>query len=216
MDFQAIRKEYEDRGIDPSELDVCPLKQLELWMQEATSQSPGDWFETNAMALATAGSDGIVSVRVVLLKGLDRAGLRFYTNYDSHKGQQLAANANCSAVLHWPYQGRQVRVVGTAAKTPREDSESYFHSRPYDSQLGAAVSAQSSPLDSRAELESRFERLRSELDGATVPLPENWGGYLLTPTEIEFWQGRTNRLHDRVVYRRSSASAPWTKTRLAP
>lgn len=214
MDFQAIRKEYEDEGIVADALNDCPTKQLELWLADATEKSPGRWMETNAMALATAGKNGQVSVRQVLLKGITPNGIRFFTNYESVKGQQLSENPNCSVAFHWPHLGRQIRIAGKAEKTSREVSEQYFHSRPRKSQLGAAASCQSSVIDSHDQLQKRFEQLESELDGQSVPLPENWGGYLIRPTEFEFWQGRTNRLHDRIVYRGGADN--WQKFRLSP
>ena len=214
MDFQAIRKEYEDSGIDADASNDCPIKQLELWLEEATEKSPGRWFETNAMALATAGMDGRVSVRQVLLKGITTGGVRFFTNYDSAKGQQLAENPSCSAALHWPHLGRQVRISGKAEKTSRKVSEDYFHSRPRRAQLSATISSQSAIIESHNQLQNRLDELEAELSGQPVPLPQNWGGYLIRPTEFEFWQGRTNRLHDRVVYRGSTDD--WQKFLLSP
>ena len=214
MDFQSIRKEYEDQGIDDSVLDSCPIRQLELWLEEASEKSPGRWFESNAMALATCGNDGKVSVRTVLLKGITTEGIRFFTNYDSAKGKQLAENPCCSVCLHWPYLGRQIRVSGIAEKVDRATSEEYFHSRPRGSQLGAAISDQSCVIDNRGELERRLEQKTVELGDQAVPLPDNWGGYLIRPDEFEFWQGRTNRLHDRIVY--LGGPGNWRKARLAP
>ena len=216
MDFQAIRKEYEDRGIESTDLDESPIRQLELWLRQATDHAPGNWFETNAMALATAGTHGEVTVRYVLLKGIDPDGIRFFTNYGSIKARQLDANPNCSAALHWPFLGRQVRISGTAKKTSRQVSEQYFHSRPRGAQLGASISPQSETIVSRSELEHRLQELESRIGDAVIPLPDDWGGYLIQPTEFEFWQGRTNRLHDRIVYRREGPTSQWSKQRLAP
>ncbi len=216
MDFQAIRKEYIDRGIQINDLDPCPLQQLKIWMQEAADARPGDWYESNAMSLATADADGIVTVRIVLLKGIDEEGIRFFTNYDSLKARQLAANPHCAVAIHWPYVDRQVRLVGSAEKTSREVSEAYFRQRPRGSQISAAISQQSSPIGSRDELEQAVDQLDSQLGSAEVPLPDQWGGYLLRPTELEFWQGRPNRLHDRVAYQRIPSTRGWTRERLAP
>ena len=216
MDFQAIRKEYEDRGIELTDLDESPIRQLELWLQQATDHAPGSWFETNAMALATAGKDGVVTVRYVLLKGIESDGISFYTNYDSVKARQLDANPNCSAAIHWPFLGRQIRIVGIAKKTSRDLSEQYFHSRPRGAQLGATISPQSKAIESRSELEHQIRELESRIGEAVIPLPDNWGGYLIQPLEFEFWQGRSNRLHDRIVYRRQHPASPWIKQRLAP
>ncbi|MEE2825285.1 MAG: pyridoxamine 5'-phosphate oxidase [Planctomycetota bacterium] len=200
MDFQAIRKEYEDRGLEPEHLDPDPIRALAVWMEEATEQSPGRWFEPNAMALATTDLQGRVTNRLVLLKGIEAEGIQFFTNYDSLKGKQLAENPRAAVALHWPYQGRQVRIEGVTEKTDRSISEEYFHSRPVGAQLGASVSHQSSVLSSRSDLEQQKKSMAERLAGESIPLPDNWGGYWLRPDRFEFWQGRSDRLHDRVVY----------------
>ncbi|MCH2181669.1 MAG: pyridoxamine 5'-phosphate oxidase [Mariniblastus sp.] len=215
MDFQAIRKEYEDRGLEPEQLGSDPLAALAAWMDEATEQSPGRWFEPNAMSLATADRSGNVTVRLVLLKGIQSEGILFFTNYDSLKGKQLADNPRAAVALHWPYQGRQVRIEGVTEKTDRSISEAYFHSRPVGSQLSASVSHQSSRLASRSELEQEKQTLAERVDGGPVPLPDNWGGYWLRPDRFEFWQGRSDRLHDRVVYA-IDPDGTWEIMRLAP
>ena len=214
MDFQSLRKEYEDQGIVVHDLDENPLNQLELWLKDAVEHSPGRWMEVNVMALATAGNSGDVSVRYVLLKGIATEGIQFFTNYDSQKGQQLEENPNCSVAFHWPHLGRQVRITGVVEKTSREISEDYFHSRPRSAQIGASVSAQSSVIESREHLQQLYEDREAELTEAEIPLPENWGGYLIKPARFEFWQGRTGRLHDRIVY--TFESKHWVKSRLAP
>lgn len=214
MDFKALRKEYEDHGIEIDAMDDCPMAQLRQWLAEASEKSPGNWFEANAMALATCDKAGRVAVRYVLLKGVEENGIRFFTNYESAKGKQLESNPHCSVVFHWPYMGRQIRISGTTEKTSREISEAYFHSRPRGAQIGAAASNQSKSLPSRKELEEKMASLEQELEGSPVPLPDQWGGYLIKPEELEFWQGRTNRLHDRIVYTKQAGS--WTKCRLAP
>lgn len=215
MDFQAIRKEYEDLGIEIGQLDRCPLKELSKWIDDAAAKSPEPWFEANAMALATADSAGNVSVRYVLLKGILDDGIQFFTNYQSAKGRQLAANPNCSAVLHWPYLGRQVRISGQAEKTPRSVSEDYFHSRPRAAQISATVSQQSAQLSSRSELEAKTKDYTDQMQGQELPLPEQWGGYLIRPVEVEFWQGRSNRLHDRIVYQLDAENS-WQTSLLSP
>jgi pyridoxamine 5'-phosphate oxidase len=135
-----------------------------------------------------------------LLKSIEDDGLRFFTNYESTKGQQLSANPRAAVALHWPYLGRQIRVEGQVEKTSREVSEAYFHSRPRGSQLGAAASQQSAVIESRSDLDQQRNRLDFQFKDQPIPLPDNWGGYLLKPSLIEFWQGRLDRLHDRIVY----------------
>ena len=214
MDFKQLRKEYETQGIDDTSLNADPLVSLSDWLQAATENCPGPWFETNAMTLATAGADGVVSSRTVLLKGIDVDSIRFYTNYGSIKGTQLAENPRASVTFHWPYLGRQIQMQGVVAKTSREDSESYFHSRPRGSQLGALTSQQSSRIESREELEQIRAELEAKFADQPIPLPDNWGGYRLTPDRVEFWQGRLDRMHDRVVYQ--SESGAWQRYRVAP
>jgi pyridoxamine-phosphate oxidase len=213
--YQALRKEYEDQGIDIHDLADCPFGQLEMWTHDAAEKSPGAWFEANAMSLATADCRGAVSVRIVLIKGISPDGILFFTNYESFKGRQLKENPNCSAAVHWPYLGRQVRFSGRVVKTSRQVSEQYFHSRPRDAQLSACISLQSAEIASRDELENQHDLLREQLGSEKlVPLPDNWGGYAILATEFEFWQGRSNRLHDRIAYRRQGQQ--WVKSRLAP
>lgn len=215
MDYQAVRKEYENEGLNENDLSENPIDQVRLWVQEATERAPGRWLEPNAMTLSTSDQHGHVTSRVVLLKGIRDDGFCFFTNYESEKGRQMAANPNVSLLFHWPYLGRQLRIVGTVTKGSREDSVSYFHSRPRGSQIGAAVSAQSDPIESRAELEQLAEDLTRQLGGAEVPCPDHWGGYIVCPSSIEFWQGRTNRLHDRIAFRRDN-SGKWNQHRLCP
>lgn len=214
MDFKELRKEYETHGIDEAELKENPFATFEAWFQSATDACPGTWYEPNAMTLATAGADLAVSSRTVLMKGVDTDSIRFYTNYESTKGKQLEANHNASVTFHWAWLGRQVHMRGTVEKTTREDSESYFHSRPRGSQLAALASQQSSPIESRELLEKIRAELESKHEGQPVPLPEDWGGYSLTPSYVEFWQGRLDRMHDRVVYQKDDGS--WSKFRIAP
>lgn len=214
MDFDSIRKEYESQGLDRATFSDDPLAQFRTWYDVAVENLPGKWFEPNAMALATADKTGRVSVRYVLLKGIVAEGIRFFTNYDSDKGKQLASNARCSVAFHWPYLGRQVRIEGAVEKTTREVSEEYFHSRPRGSQIGAAVSPQSASIGLRTELEEKREAMLKTLGDSPVPLPENWGGYLIRPDRFEFWQGRRDRLHDRIVYKLENSR--WEIVRLAP
>ena len=215
MDFKALRKEYETTGISPEDLSDNPMEAFENWFAEATKQSPGDWFEPNAMTLSTSDSTGRVSSRWVLLKGVDADGFRLYTNYDSDKGQQIESNPYVALCFHWPYLGRQLRVQGRAERTTRQDSEAYFHSRPRGSQIGAAASRQSQIIASRCELEEQRDRLEKKFENREIPLPDNWGGYLVRPDRFEFWQGRLDRLHDRIAYN-SNGAGQWTKARLSP
>ena len=214
MDFKALRKEYETKGFNADDLADDPMQTFEQWFAAATKESPGDWFEPNAMTLSTSAIDGHVSSRWVLLKGVGSEGFRFYTNYDSDKAQQIESNPNVALCFHWPYLGRQLRIEGVAERTSHEDSETYFHSRPRGSQIGAMVSQQSSEIQSRVELEQKRDALLQEFEGKEIPLPENWGGYLIRPERFEFWQGRLDRLHDRVVYLRDGEG--WEKKRLSP
>lgn len=218
--FQALRKEYQTDGIDDAGLLADPIEQFRVWFDAAAKACPGEWYEPNAMTLATADSAGAVTARIVLLKGVDAGtektagSIRFFTNYDSTKGQQLADNPVAAVVFNWAHQGRQVRMEGNVTKTSRDVSESYFHSRPRGAQLGAAVSRQSAEIKSRQELQDARDQLDKKLEGQPVPLPENWGGYQLTPTKVEFWQGRLDRLHDRVIYQLECGA--WRRFRISP
>jgi len=216
MDFAALRKEYEDRGLVPDAMNADPLVEFQDWLKTAIENSPGDWFEPNAFTLSTSSPSGVVTSRVVLLKGVRHGHLFFYTNYESQKGKQIAANSNIAACFHWPYLDRQVRVVGKAHKTSAEDSLTYFHSRPRGAQIGAWASAQSELLPQRDSLEQRAKELTERFAGQPVPLPPHWGGYEITPETFEFWQGRTDRLHDRIVHRRSMTDHTWQTSRLSP
>jgi pyridoxamine-phosphate oxidase len=214
MDFQAIRKEYENQGIDEALLPENPIELFRSWYEVAVAKSPGKWMEPNVMSLATSDMTGHVTNRYVLLKHIEDNGIQFFTNYDSTKGKQLAENPQCSVAFHWPYLGRQVRMEGKVEKTSRDVSEKYFHSRPRGSQIGAAASLQSSEVESRKYLDDQRQKLTEKYEGQAIPLPENWGGYLIVPARIEFWQGRLDRLHDRVVYRANNEG--WTRCRLSP
>ena len=214
MDFHEIRKEYENSGIDESTLLESPIEQFRQWYELAVEKSPGKWLEPNAMSLATSDGTGSVSNRYVLMKQIEDEGIQFFTNYDSQKGKQLEANANCAVAFHWPYLGRQVRIQGVVEKTTKEVSEAYFHSRPRGSQIGAAASEQSSKVETRELLDQQRRNLDKQYDGQPVPLPENWGGYLIRPNRFEFWQGRLDRLHDRIIY--ESQDGLWVRFRLCP
>jgi len=186
-----------------------PLARLLRWLGEARDQQ-----EPTAMALATAGADGRPDARMVLLKGADERGLRFFTNYESDKAAQLEANPYAALVAFWPSLHRQVRVRGPVERLPAAESDEYFSSRPRGSQLAAWASDQSRPLSGRDELDERFAAFEREYQGGDIPRPEHWGGYRLAPDEWEFWTGRPNRLHDRERYRRRAGG--WTLELLAP
>jgi pyridoxamine 5'-phosphate oxidase len=195
-----------------SDLDEDPLAQLAAWLEQARAAG---LIEPTAMTLATVGPDGRPSARIVLYKGPYQGGLTFYTNYGSRKGGELAAGAPAALVFWWDKLERQVRVEGRVQRVPREMSERYFHARPRLSQLGAFTSRQSRIVGSRDELERRLEANQARLHGKEVPLPDDWGGYVLEPDCFEFWQGQPGRLHDRLVYRRSNGGG-WRIERLEP
>lgn len=195
FDLATIRTEYARAGLDERDLDPSPIRQIEKWLREAIDAGHP---EPTAMTLATASPDGIPSARVVLLKGVDAQGLVFFTNYESDKGKQLAQNPRACANLFWLLLERQVRVTGEVEKVSRADSEAYFRSRPRESQLGAWASEQSVVLDGRVALEERLNAVRARFGDGEVPCPPYWGGYRIVPTCVEFWQGRPNRLHDRL------------------
>ncbi|MEZ6115234.1 MAG: pyridoxamine 5'-phosphate oxidase [Pirellulaceae bacterium] len=209
-----MRKQYTRSGLAESDCLSNPIEQFRNWFDEMVQHNPVDWFEPNAMTLATADQNGNLAARIVLLKGFDESGFVFYTNYESAKGKELAANPKASLAFYWPFMERQVRIDGSVQKVSREQSDKYFHLRPRGSQLGAVVSPQSQVLASRTELETKVAELEQQLAGQTVPLPDHWGGYVVYPTQIEFWQGRENRLHDRIQYVRHGDG--WKLQRLAP
>jgi len=212
MSLADLRKDYTLAGLLEKDLAKDPFRQFERWFQEAEAAKIP---EPNATVLATVGADGRPSTRIVLLKGFDGRGFTFFTNYDSRKGRELAANPLASLNFPWIAMERQVNVEGRVVKITREESDAYFHSRPQGSQLGAWVSQQSSVISGRAVLEDVLKTYEKKYAGQTVPLPPNWGGYRLIPDRVEFWQGRRSRLHDRLRYRREADGA-WIVERLAP
>ena len=200
-------------ALTKSNVDANPIRQFELWFREAGASGMSEQ-DTVSMTLATASGDGHPCARIVLLKSFDDRGFVFFTNYNSRKGQELAENARACLLFYWSPLWRQVRIEGTVEKVSDEESEEYFHSRPLGSKLGAWASDQSQTIRSRNELEDRFEEFGWKF-ADNVPRPPHWGGYRVKPDRIEFWQGRENRLHDRLLYTLQDDGS-WLLERLAP
>ena len=234
MAIADIRREYKMAGLRRADLAPDPLAQFSAWFSQAVSaQSGSRWrkigiaayklwqvilghspADVNAMVLATVDEAGRPSTRTVLLKGVDSRGFIFFTNYDSRKGRELGANPAAALTFYWPELERQICVAGVVEKLPVAESEKYFKSRPRGSQLGAWASNQSDPVADRAELEKRWSDMEKKFPGE-IPLPANWGGFVLKPDRIEFWQGRPSRLHDRFTYLRQP-DGQWKIDRLSP
>lgn len=210
--MEELRKEYSKAALDVAEVDQDPIAQFDKWFKEALAAGVP---EPNAFTLSTIAEGGGPSGRVVLLKGLDQRQFVFYTNYQSQKGKELDNNPACALTFFWPELERQVRVEGIASRVAESTSENYFQSRPRGSQIGAWSSPQSAVIASRDILQARERDMEKKFEGLTVlPKPKQWGGYAITPVEIEFWQGRASRLHDRIVY--YLVEGKWTIHRLAP
>lgn len=207
----SSRKEYQVGELKPEEMDADPLTQFGKWMHEAIE---AEVEEPHAMIIATTNRAGDVSARVALLRNVDESGFAFFTNYESHKGHDLAENPRAALVFYWAKLERQIRVTGSVAKARPIESDQYFHDRPRSHQLSAWVSHQSQPIGDRHELNKTMREMEHRFLHHDVPRPEYWGGYLLTPDMIEFWQGRPDRLHDRLCYRRQDEG--WTLGRLSP
>ncbi len=213
MSLADIRINYSLKELSIDAVASDPFRQFETWMQEALSAKVD---EPTAMTLSTADAHGKPTARIVLLKALEKNGFVFYTNYESRKGQQLLANPYAALTFFWPALERQVRVEGSVERVPAEASDNYFHSRPRGSQIGAWSSPQSQPIQGREILENLVQEYSSKFNNLEViPRPEHWGGYVVKPERIEFWQGRQNRLHDRLLYELES-SGNWHIQRLAP
>lgn len=211
MKLADIRLDYGLKGLSPEQCHDNPCEQLQQWLDEALSAGV---HEATAMHLATVDAQARPSGRIVLLKGLAEGALHFYTNYDSRKGEHLAANPYASITFFWPELERQVRIEGCISKLSAEHSDAYFASRPYGSRIGAWVSAQSQTLTEPSLLAQRERELKAQYPDV-VPRPPHWGGYALTAERMEFWQGRPSRLHDRVLYL-PTASNGWQRSRLQP
>lgn len=211
-DLSDIRPEYRNAALNEADLNPDPIRQFDQWFNHAAAtglELP------NAMALATAGEDGRPTVRYVLLKKYDAAGFVFYSHSVSLKGRQMAENPRAALVFYWASQHRQIRIEGHVEPMPAEDADEYFASRPYGSRLSAWIGPQSSSVDSRHSMEEEMAKLDAQYDGGRVPRPETWIGYRVRPDLMEFWQGRENRLHDRILYVREFRDK-WAIRRLAP
>lgn len=209
--LSALRQEYSLRGLSREELESDPILQFQKWLAEAREQG---MVEPNAMTLSTLDSEGALWSRVVLLKACDARGFSFFTNYDGFKARHISEHPQVALTFWWGALERQVNISGCVSKIPREESEQYFASRPLASRLGAWASRQSRVLQNREELEASFARVEEEYAGREVPCPPFWGGYVVEPESIEFWQGRRSRLHDRFRFTRDGAA--WRVERLSP
>jgi len=211
--LEGLREDYRKSTLDEKKSSDNPFTQFSNWFKEALSAKIS---EPNAMIVATVDKEGFPSARVVLLKGFDENGFIFYTNYDSQKGKDLAENPKCATVFNWLELERQIRIEGIAEKLPPEESTAYFHKRPKKSQIGAWASPQSQVIKTRDVIENNLKALNNEyMDSEKLPRPNHWGGFRIKATRIEFWQGRSSRLHDRLNYEKN-ADNTWKRTRLAP
>jgi pyridoxamine 5'-phosphate oxidase len=214
MDMADLRRDYRQGDLDRDDLKADPIAQFNDWFAAAAAAQKAGRTDVNAMTLATVDQEGRPSARTVLLKGADARGFIFFTNYESRKGKELAGNPNAALTFFWPELERQVCVAGTVSKVSEAESEAYFKSRPRGSQLSAWASDQSEVVVDRAILEAKWREIEARFPN-DVPLPPTWGGYVLAPTRIEFWQGRASRLHDRFRYQKN-ADGSWQIDRLSP
>ena|SRR6266404_4913505 len=235
MSIAELRREYNLAGLRRKDLEPDPLNQFKRWFEQATGErrsgrvrsffvrlyksllliQNGEMSDLNAMTLATADKQGRPSARVVLLKGLDHRGFIFYTNCNSRKARELKENPQAALNFYWPHLERQVCVAGIVEQLTAAESDAYFNSRPRGSRIAAWASDQHSVVESRGQLEENWEKLERQFVGKDVPRPPQWGGFVLTPSRVEFWQGRPNRLHDRFCYTRREGNT-WTVERLSP
>ena len=211
-DIAGIRKNYSQKTLSEESIESDAIRQFDKWWQEAVASDIDD---VNAMTLATASADGIPSARIVLLKAFSEKGFIFFTNYDSYKGKQLLENPKACLVFFWKELERQVRVTGIVQKTSAQESDEYFHSRPLASQLGASISPQSTIIENREWLEKKYSEFEKQNSQDTIERPSHWGGFIVKPVIIEFWQGRPSRLHDRIEYSLQE-NGEWKYVRLAP
>ena len=210
-DIAGIRQDYQLQSLMETDVTSNPLEQFNKWWSDAVKSKLE---EVNAMTLATASTDAIPSARIVLLKGITEKGFVFFTNYESHKGKELAENPNACLVFFWKELERQVRITGTVEKVAAAESDEYFNSRPEGSRIGAWASPQSNVIASREIIEDNTEKYKQQFAGGNITRPPHWGGYIVKPSVMEFWQGRPNRLHDRIQYQLKDGS--WNIERLAP
>ena len=209
--IEQIRRDFVKEELSEEAVHDHPIDQFEEWFEHALS---ANLLDANAMTLATSSKNGKPSSRIVLLKGIDERGFRFYTNYKSRKGQELQMNPHAALCFYWASLERQVRIEGRVEKLNRKQSEAYFRQRPRLSQLGAWASKQSTVVASREELENSFADIKDRFEKKEVPLPDFWGGFRLIPKRVEFWQGRRGRMHDRICYEKKGSQ--WDIFRLAP
>ncbi len=212
MDIAQLRREYTKTKLSKVKVNDDPVEQFNIWLNEAIQ---ADCLDPTAMIVSTVSEINSPSSRVVLLKGVENSQFIFYTNYNSRKGRQLGNNPNISSLFFWPELERQVIIEGMVQKTSTEQSDDYFKSRPLKSRIGAIISPQSQPIDSRNVIKKAFVIEAAKHIGLAVNRPNHWGGYKITPNRIEFWQGRANRLHDRILYLKENDDR-WEKSRLAP
>ena len=213
MDSLNRHEDYGQESLDETHLSNDPIEQFQAWLVEAETEGI---YEPNAFVLSTVNSDNTPSSRTVLLKGVSDQGFSFFTNFGSRKGQAIKNNPNVSAVFGWYSMYRQVLIEGFIENVSEQESDDYFHSRPHESQVAAWSSQQSTPIGNRTELDKQFSEALARFENSEVPRPDYWGGYRIVPTRIEFWKGRSNRMHDRIAFERENLSSDWQIQRLQP